>query len=148
ADLSVDVGTLVRVLAVERDGVERGRQSLGGLTSGQHVEALVGLLGRAFAGEHPLRQFLVALEREDARRVRELSRHVLGEAPQQAIAVVAERRRRHAADLVVGERLGDERLLDPLTSYLIGEDFFSVLLQKRIPTTDNHCVFWRQSPPR
>src|SRR5690606_22341188 len=52
ADLSVDVRARGRVFAVQGDGVERGGEAGGGLANGQVMEAAVGALGRALAGEH------------------------------------------------------------------------------------------------
>src|SRR5690606_8724707 len=52
ADLAVDVRALGRVLAVQGDAVEGGGQACGRLAQAQVVEAAVGALGRAFAGEH------------------------------------------------------------------------------------------------
>lgn len=52
ADLAEDVGALGRVFAVEGHAVEGGGQARGGLAGAEVVEAAVGALGRAFAGEH------------------------------------------------------------------------------------------------
>ncbi len=79
ADLAVDVGPPVRVLAVEGHGVEGRGQALGGLAVGQVVEALVGAGGPALAGEHAGRVLLGALEGEHAGGVGELSGDVLQE---------------------------------------------------------------------
>src|SRR5690606_11880045 len=52
ADLAVDVRARRGVFAVQGDGVEGGGQARGRLADRQVVEAAVGALGRAFAGEH------------------------------------------------------------------------------------------------
>src|SRR3546814_16299363 len=57
ADLAVDVRARRGVFAVQGDGVEGGGQARGRLADGQVVEAAVGALGRAFAGEHADRVF-------------------------------------------------------------------------------------------
>jgi hypothetical protein len=67
------------------------------------------------------------------RRVRELARHVLGQPPEEPIAVVAVGRRRDTTDLEVREARGHHRLVDLLTSYLIGERFVPVLLEESVP---------------
>ena len=77
ADLAVDVGALFRVAAVQRDGVEGGRQARGRLAGGQQVEATVGAERIALAGEHASRCLALALEGEHACGVREGTRQVL-----------------------------------------------------------------------
>src|SRR3546814_10225258 len=57
ADLAVDVRARRGVLAVQGDGVEGGGQARGRLADRQVMEAAVGALGRAFAGEHADRIF-------------------------------------------------------------------------------------------
>lgn len=52
ADLAVDVRARRRILAVQRDAVEGGGQARGRLADAEVMEAAVGALGRAFAGEH------------------------------------------------------------------------------------------------
>src|SRR3546814_19344930 len=56
-DLAVDVRARRGVFAVPGDGVEGGGQARGRLADGQVMEAAVGALGRAFAGEHADRVF-------------------------------------------------------------------------------------------
>ena len=70
--------------AVERDGVERGRQAGGRLTVGEVVEAPVRPRRPTLAGEHAGRVLVVALGGEHASREREATRKVLGpEEPQE-----------------------------------------------------------------
>src|SRR3546814_6122323 len=66
ADLAVDVRARRGVFAVQGDGVEGGGQARGRLADGQVVEAAVGALGRAFAGEHADRVFAGAAVGVDA----------------------------------------------------------------------------------
>ena len=112
ADLAVDVGSRIRILAVERDRVERRREPLGGQAARHVVEALVGALRAAFAGEHARRILAVALEREDAGGEREVPGRVLAKQPGQKIAPVLVPRQRDLGDAQVRERLGDEVELD------------------------------------
>src|SRR3546814_11345117 len=65
-DLAVDVRARRGVFAVQGDGVEGGGQARGRLADGQVVEAAVGALGRAFAGEHADRVFAGAAVGVDA----------------------------------------------------------------------------------
>src|SRR5690606_32246730 len=66
ADLPKVVGARGRVFAVEGDAVEGGGQARGGLADAEVVEAAVGALGRAFAGEHADRVFAAAAVGVDA----------------------------------------------------------------------------------
>ena len=92
ADLAVDVGAPVGVVAVERDRVERGRQPLGRHAVGEQVEAPVGAERVALAGEHARRVLVLALEREHAGGEREAAR-----AGSPAAASAGARRRRRSA---------------------------------------------------
>src|SRR3546814_8036796 len=51
ADIAVDVRARRGVFAVQGDGVEGGGQARGRLAAGQVMEAAVGAMGSAFAGE-------------------------------------------------------------------------------------------------
>ena len=86
ADLAVDVGTLVGVLAVEGHRVEGCGQALGRHALGQVVETSVGLLGRTFPSEHPCRVLFGPLEWENARRIGEFAGYVLLKQPLQPVA--------------------------------------------------------------
>src|SRR3546814_7203597 len=66
ADLAVDVRARRGVLAVQGDGVEGGGQARGRLADRQVMEAAVGALGRAFAGDHADRIFAGAAVGVDA----------------------------------------------------------------------------------
>ena len=100
-------GRRVRVLAVERDRVERGRQPLRRQAARDVVEAPVGALRAAFAGEHARRILALALEREDAGGERELagrrSRCSIQRSRSPQSSVLGQRDLR---DLQVRERLG------------------------------------------
>src|SRR5690606_35074094 len=66
ADLAVDVRARRRILAVEGDAVEGGGQARGRLAEAEVMEAAVGALGRAFAGEHADGVFAAAAVGVDA----------------------------------------------------------------------------------
>src|SRR5690606_38488637 len=66
ADLAVDVRARRGVFAVEGNAVEGGGQARGGLAEAEVVEATVGALGRAFAGEHADGVFAAAAVGVDA----------------------------------------------------------------------------------
>ncbi len=104
ADLAVDVGAQRRIVAVERDRIERGGEPLRRHAVGEHVEALVGAKGVALACEHARRVFILALEREYAGCVGKRSGHVLGELPAQDLAVILVARQRDFRDMRAGER--------------------------------------------
>ncbi len=118
ADLAVDVRPVVGILAVERDRVERRRQPLGRQPARDVVEALVGALGAALAGEHARRVLALALEREDARGVREVARRRLAQEPGEDVAPVLVGGERHLGDLEVRERLAGQVELDHLVAHL------------------------------
>jgi hypothetical protein len=77
ADLAVDVRARRGIFAVQRDRVERGGQARGGAALAQVMEAAVGALGRAFAGEHAGGIFAAAAIRIHAAGVRVMARQVL-----------------------------------------------------------------------
>ena len=81
-------GRRSRIVAVQRDRVERGRQPLGRHAVGEQMEALVGAERVAFAREHPRRILVLALEREHARRERKLPGTFSRQLPAQDLAVV------------------------------------------------------------
>ena len=123
ADLAVDVRALVRLEAVERDRVERGREALR-RHAGRHVlEALVGAKGVALAREHARGIFILALEREHAGGVGEGAGHVLQQQPFEQLAVVFVARQRDLADGAARERLGGE-----LGTQFAAADFDHVLV--------------------
>src|SRR6185437_5541591 len=70
ADLAVDVRARRRVFAVQGDRIERGGQARGGTALAEVMEAPVGALGRAFAGEHAGGVLAAAAVRVDAAGVR------------------------------------------------------------------------------
>ena len=117
ADLAVDVRPLVRIEAVEGDGVEGGRQPLRVGVLGQELEARVGAERIAFAREHPRRVLALALEGEDAGGVGEAAGHVLAQQPRQDLAVVPPARQRHLGDARAGERGLRERRADLLVAH-------------------------------
>ncbi|MCW0416172.1 hypothetical protein NB689_001926 [Xanthomonas sacchari] len=131
ADLAVDVRARRRVLAVQGDAVEGRGQACGRLADAQVVEAPVGALGRALAGEHADRILAGAPVRIHAAGVRIAAGQVLlaEEGQQFAPALVARRGDlrnglvaqrlpvvlhpdRLAAHRVFGDRVGDR--LQPL----------------------------------
>jgi hypothetical protein len=92
-------GTFRRIVAVQRNRVECGRQALRGHAVREQVEALVGAKGVALSREHARGILVLALEREDARREREASGNVLEKLPAQDLAFVLEPRERDLAHL-------------------------------------------------
>ncbi len=86
ADLAVDVGTDMGIFAIERHAVEGRAEPYGRLALAHIVEALVGALGRALAGEHAGGILAHALVFEDARRVGEAARQVLQQLPAEQVA--------------------------------------------------------------
>src|SRR5690606_23114474 len=111
ADLAVDVRARRRVLAVQGHRVERGGQARGRLPGGQVVEAAVGALGRALAGEHADRVLAGAAVRVDAAGVRVAAGQVLLAEKGQQLAPGPEARRGDLRDLLVAEGL--TVVLDP-----------------------------------
>ena len=107
-----------RVVAVQRDRVERRGQPLGRHAVGQQVEAPVGAERVAFAGEHPRRILVLALEREHAGGEREAAGHVLPQLPAQDLAVVLELRQRDLRNVRAGERRRRQRGADLLVADL------------------------------
>ena len=126
ADLAVDVRARRRVFAVQGDRIERGGQACGRLADRQVVEAAVGALGRALAGEHADRVLATAAIGIDAAGIGIAARQVLLAQEGEQLApgpvagrgdlrhrLVAERLAvvlhpdRLAADLVLGDLVGD-----------------------------------------
>jgi len=114
ADLAVDVGAGVGVVAVERDRIEGGGQAFGGHALRHQFEAAVGAEGVALAREHAGGVFAFALEGEGARGVREAAGHVVQHQPFQDFAVVFKGGQHHFADGGAAQAFGGER----------GADFF------------------------
>ena len=90
ADLAVDVRALVRVLAVQRDRIERRRQARRGLALRQVVKTPVGALRRALARKHARRVLAQAPIRIDAAGVRVAAGQVLLLQERQQLAPVRE----------------------------------------------------------
>src|SRR5690606_21583230 len=105
ADLAVDVRAFGRVLAVQGDAVERGGQARGRLAQAQVVEAAVGALGRALAGEHADRILAGAAVRVHATGVGIRAGQVLLLQEGQQFAPGAVGRRGDLRHLLVAQRL-------------------------------------------
>ncbi len=118
ADLAVDVGADRRVVAVERDRVERGGQPLGRHAVGKQVEAPVGAVRVALAREHPRRVLVLALEREHAGGERKAARHVLQELPAEDFRCIVELRQRDLGYVRAGQRRRGERRANLLAADL------------------------------
>ena len=88
AHFAENVRSQGRVFAIERDGVESGRQAFGRQSFRDIMKPVVGTLGTAFARKHPRRVFAFTFERKHTRRIRKLSWYVLGQQPAQNIAPV------------------------------------------------------------
>ena len=120
ADLAVDVGPRMGILAVQRDRVERGREAHGGLAGREVVEAAVRLLGRALAREHPDRVLARAAIRVDAGRVRVRARQVLGLEEAQLVAPAGEARRRDLGDAQPAQRVAVVVAGDRPAAHVVG----------------------------
>ena len=84
------------------------------------MEAAVGALGLAFAGEHAGRQLVGALEREHAGRVGEVARCVfLGDELVQ-LAVVLGLGQGHTRNVRVRQRFGGGLDLERLATHVVG----------------------------
>src|SRR5690606_18731128 len=105
ADLAVDVRARRRVLAVEGDRIERGGQARGRLPGGQVVEAAVGALRRALAGEHADRVLAGAAVWIDAAGVGVAAGQVLLAQEGQQLAPGLVLRGGDLGDLLVAQRL-------------------------------------------
>ncbi len=118
ADLAVNVGAQVGVVAVQRDRVERGGQALGGHALAHQLEAAVGAEGVTFAREHAGGVFALALEGEGACGVGVTAGHVVQHQPLQNFAVVFVLRQAHLADGGAAQTFGGERSADFLVADL------------------------------
>ena len=136
ADLSVDVGTLVRVFAVERHAVEGGGEPLRLVIAREEVEALVRPLGPALAGELAPRRLLVPLEGEDARRVGILAGKVLLQAEPKDVSPVLEARQRDLGDAVAAEARGRRGDADLAVAHLEGDLVAGVAFNDLGPALD------------
>ena len=97
ADLAVDVGAHIGIVAVKRDRIEGGRQPLGRQPFADQLEAPVGAKRITFAGEHACRILALALEGEGAGGVRKRARHVVKQQPLEQLAVAFVAGQRHLA---------------------------------------------------
>ncbi len=77
---------MVRILAIERNTIECRAQTLSRQSFAHVVEAFVGTLWATFTRKHTCRIFALALERINARSVRELAGEVLSQRPLQYLA--------------------------------------------------------------
>ena len=122
ADLAVDVRTLGRIFAVQRDRIERGRQARGLLAVRQVMEAAVGALGRALAGEHARRDPRRCGDTDTRHRctdMRPAGFRLHQEAQQVAPALV--RGRCDLRDLLVRQRFDVVVAFDRLAAHFVGE---------------------------
>src|SRR4029453_5568036 len=136
ADLAVDVGTRVGIAPIERHAVESGREAGRLLAFAEQVEAAVGALGAALAGEHAGRVFLLALEREDARGEGEAARQILLAQVAHARAPVRVRRERHLRDRRARERGPEVRDLVRALAHRVLLRLGAVALRQRGPALE------------
>ncbi len=88
ADLAINVGPRIGVIAVQRDGVKRGGQALGIHAGTQQLESRVGAKGVALTRKHAGRVFVFTLERERARGIGIAAGHVVQHQPLQDFAMI------------------------------------------------------------
>ena len=146
ADLAVDVRTRVGVLAVERHRVEGGGEALGRQPSRDVVEATVGALRAALAGEHARRVLVLALEGEDAGGERELPRRRLAQEPGQHVAPVLVPGQGDLGDAQVRQRLAHQVELDHLVAHLVLVLGGGVALAGRRPLVEQLLVVGAELP--
>ena len=119
ADLAVDVRTRRRIFAVQRDRIERGRKARGLLAERKVMEAAVGALGRAFAGEHAGRIFAGAPIRIDAAGVRIRAGQVFLAQEREQLAPALVGRRGDLRHLLVRERFDVVVAFDRLAAHFV-----------------------------
>ena len=132
-DLSVDVWPFIRVLAVERHGVEGSRQAVNRLALAQEVEPRVGLRWASFAGKHSLGLFATSLERKGPCGVGESPREILTHEPTHAVTVGAVLRQCDSRNWKSARARIGEGLLDFLPSDAVCEGVAAVGVLHRVP---------------
>ena len=139
ADLSVDVGALFRVAAVQGDRVECGRQARGRLAGGEQVEATVRAEWVAFAGEHASRCLALALEGEHACGERERTRQVLLAQEGDLVACIVGAGQSHARNAIARQGLAPQGVAHLLIADFHDEFFLAIRLAHRGPLIQ-HCL--------
>src|SRR5690348_16519282 len=122
ADLAVDVRARRRVFAVQRDRVERGGQARGGAALAEVMEAAVGALGRALAGEHAGGVLAAAAVRVHAAGVGVVAGQVFLAEEHELVAPAVGLRRRHLGDLLVAQRFAVVLHANQLVAHLVFVD--------------------------
>ena len=103
ADLAVDIGPLVRVLAVQRNGIECRGQPGRVLAFRQIMKTAIGSLRRALAGEHPGRVLAKPAVRVYTACIRIGARQVFSHQEAQQFSPVAKFGRRDLGNLLMTE---------------------------------------------
>src|SRR6185312_7292231 len=111
----------------------RGGQARGGTALAEVMEAAVGALGRAFAGEHAGGILTAAAVRIHAAGVWVMARQVLAAEEADQLAPVLRLRRRHFRDLLVAERVAVVLDADDLVAHLVFVDVGSDRLVQSRP---------------
>ncbi len=102
---SIDVGTRVRILAIQGRRIESGRKARRAMPPGDVVKAAVRPFRRTLAREHTRWIFLLAAVRIDTARVREGSRQVFRQKEMKDLAPIAEFRHRQLRHALASETL-------------------------------------------
>src|SRR5690606_13384415 len=140
-DLAVDVRARRGVLAVQGDAVERGGQARGGLADREVMEAAVGALGRAFAGEHADRVLAGAAVGVHAAGVGVAARQVLLAQEHQQLAPALVGGGGDLGDLLVAEGFAVVLDADGFVADLVFGDFVGDGLEARGPVAEVAEVF-------
>src|SRR5690606_31179393 len=117
-----DVRAWRGVFAVQGDRVERGGQARGGTALAEVMEAAVGALGRALAGEHAGGIFAAAAVRIHAAGVRVVAGQVFLAEEGDELAPVLRLRRGDLRDFLVAQRFAVVVDLDDLVAHLVFVD--------------------------
>jgi len=104
--LAIDVGRKVGIFAIERDAVEGRGEPLGIIVLAEVVEPAVGPFGRTLSGKLALGILFGALERENARCKREVTRSVFEHAPSQNFTKIGKAWQANFGNAGAGEREG------------------------------------------